>query len=87
MKEYIDGDKENEVNEDDDDWFMNVDMSQPGLDIEKLKKSASGISITPFTWLYNGSEINMNFISGFAGATLTNDGFVKPSVGWAVAEQ
>ena len=29
----------------------------------------------------------MNFISGFAGATLTEDQFVKAELSWAVAEK
>lgn len=28
----------------------------------------------------------MKFISGFAGAKMTDDGFVKAQMGWAVAE-
>ena len=28
----------------------------------------------------------MNLISGFAGATLTEDGFMKGQMGWGVAE-
>ena len=55
----------------DEDWFMNVDLSHPGLDIEKFKKTASGISITPFVFQSGGVESKMNFISGFAGATMT----------------
>ena len=37
-------------NEDDDDeeWYLNADDEQPGLDIDDLKKSSSGINITPF---------------------------------------
>lgn len=87
MKEYVDGDKQNVVDsEDSEDWFENIDLTQPGLDIEKLKKSASGINVTPFVWDHNGKEINMNFISGFAGATLTKDKFVKAKFAWGVAE-
>lgn len=56
---------------------MEVDTTQPGLDIEKLKKVASGINITPFIWSVDGQEHEMDLISGFAGATL-KDGFVKP---------
>lgn len=29
----------------------------------------------------------MSMISGFAGATLTEDGYVKPKLGWAIAEK
>ena len=29
----------------------------------------------------------MELISGFAGATMTDDGFIKAQMGWAVAEK
>ena len=66
---------------------MEVDLTQPGLDIEKLKKSSSGISITPYMWTLGSDTYEMNFISGFAGATITEDGYIKPQMGWAVAEK
>ena len=68
-------------------WAEDIDLTQPGLDTEDLKKSSSGINITPFIWEYNGQEIKMNMISGFAGANLTEDGFVKAKLGWAIAEK
>ena len=70
-EEYKAGDKDMGSDEDDeDDWFMEVDLTQPGLDIEKLKKSASGINITPFEWEIGGENHKMDLISGFAGATI-----------------
>ena len=56
------------------------------MEIEKLRKSSSGISITPFEWEAEGKKHLMEFISGFAGARL-EDGFVKTQMGWAVAEE
>lgn len=90
-EEYADGDKpaeeEGEEEDDDDDFFMNVDLTQPGLDIEKLKKAASGINKTPFVWNYKGDELEMNFLSGFAGAAFTEDGFIKAQMAWGVCEK
>jgi hypothetical protein len=48
-----------------------------GLDTEDLKKSNSGINKTPFTWEYHGAEFKMQLLSGFAGACMTKDSFVK----------
>jgi len=84
-----DDDKSNSGDEDDDDWFLEVDLTQPGLDIEKFKKAASGISSTPFIWSCSGQEHKMRFISGFAGAKMVEhegDNFIKAQMGWAVAE-
>ena len=47
---------------------MDVNTSQPGLDIEELKKTITGVNCTPFVWNCNGKEHKMRFISGFAGA-------------------
>ena len=83
-QEYKDGDKEDQDDDSKEDWFLEVDLTQPGVDIEKLKKSSSGISITPFQWNYKGQNYNMEFISGFAGATIQDDGFIKVQMGWGV---
>ena len=85
------GDKDDEKGSDDEDgdeedWFLDVDLTQPGLDIEKLKKAASGINTTPYVWSCGEGEIKMKLISGFAGAKMTKDGFVRAQMGWAVAE-
>ena len=69
MKEYDEGDKNDMLSNSED--FLEADLTQPGLDIEKIKKCASGINITPFLWSYHGDDIQMNFISGFAGATMS----------------
>ena len=66
---------------------MEIDLSQPGLDTQNLKKSINGVNITPFIWDVNGSTFNMNFISGFAGTTITDEKFVKAELSWAVAEK
>lgn len=45
-----------------------------------------GLVETPFKWKYLKKEYDMNFYSGFVGAT--NDGeYVKPVIGWAVGEK
>jgi len=36
-------------------------------------------------WEEDGNEWDMSLISGFAGATITDDGFIQPVLGWAVA--
>ena len=51
-----------------------------------MGKASLGVTITPFKWLFGGNEIEMNFISGFAGCVMTKDGFIKAQMGWAVAE-
>lgn len=88
-QEYEDGDKPNPVEEDEesDEFMLDVCTEQPGLDIEKLKKAASGINKTPFVWEYHGEEIEMNFLSGFAGACFTQDGFIKAQMAWGVCEK
>lgn len=64
---------------------MEVDTSQPGLDIEKLKETVSGINCTPFVWNCSGKEYNMKFISGFAGAQIEGE-YIRTQMGWGVAE-
>ena len=64
---------------------MNIDTSQPGLDIEKLKETTSGINTTPFVWKCSGNEYNMKFISGFAGAQMEGE-YIRSQMGWGVAE-
>jgi len=54
-----------------EDWYLEINLDQPGIDIEDLKKSASGINKTPFVWNNGSTEYKMNLISGFAGATMT----------------
>jgi len=73
-EEYKAGDKDIPSDEEDDeDFFLEMDLSQPGLDIEKFKKSTSGINVTPFEWSINGVQHDMNLISGFAGAHLVEE--------------
>jgi hypothetical protein len=64
---------------------MEVDTNQPGLDIEKLKETVSGINSTPFEWNCNGKQYNMKFISGFAGAQIEGE-YIRTQMGWGVAE-
>lgn len=64
-----------------------VDFTQPGLDVEKFKKASSGVNETPFVWQNSSQEYNMKLLSGFAGATMTDAGFIKAQMGWAIAEQ
>merc|ERR1712087_55664 len=50
-------------------------------------KGHKGLCLTPFLWDYHGTEFNMNFISGFSGATMTEDGYIMPVLSWAIAEK
>jgi len=50
----------------------------PGLDEDDIKTYASGASITPFTWIYDGNQFKMKLVSGFAGATMSEDGYIMP---------
>lgn len=79
MEECNDGEKEpsNEGEGSDEDWFLEADLTQPGLDIEKVKKASSGINVTPFDWKVGDTEYKMNFISGFAGARILDDQYIK----------
>ena len=73
--------------EDSDDFFEDLDMSQPGLDQEKMNKVSSGVNNTPFIWDYHGNNFDMSFLSGFAGATRTEEGFVKGQMAWGILEK
>ena len=85
MKEFEEGDQGDvDSGSGSDDWFENIDLTQPGLDIEKFKKASKGINITPFEWTIGNKTHLMDFISGFAGATMLDDGFIKVQMGWAV---
>ena len=64
-----------------------VDFTQPGLDIEKFKKTSSGVNQTSFVWEHSSQEYNMKLFTGFAGASMTDAGFIKAQMGWAIAEQ
>lgn len=86
-QEYAEGDKSNADDEESDDLMLEVDLSQPGLDIEKVKKATAGVNKTPFVWEYQGEELEMNFLSGFAGATFTEDGYIKAQMAWGVCEK
>ena len=46
-----------------------------------------GLTETPFIWEYVGTEIPMQFVSGFIGTEQTADGYLKPQIGWAIAEK
>ena len=46
-----------------------------------------GVTEAPFTWNYFDKTLNMCFITGFIGVEQTEDGFVKPQLGWAVGEK
>ena len=48
MQENKDGDKEEDSGEEDEYWFLDVDLEQLGLDREALKKSSAGFNITEF---------------------------------------
>lgn len=52
-----------------------------------FKTSSSGVNLTPFIWDYLGTEFNMKLASGFAGATITDDGYIMPQLGWAVINE
>ena len=49
-----------------------------GLDANTMKTYSSGVNITPFIWNYHGQTCNMKLISGFAGATMNEDGYIMP---------
>ena len=50
MQENKDGDKEEDSGEEDEYWFLDVDLEQLGLDREALKKSSAGFNVTEFVW-------------------------------------
>jgi len=66
---------------------MLAEPSNHGIDQEKVRKCASGINNTDFVWSLGGEPIDMTFISGFAGATMTDDGYIKPQMAWGVSEK
>ena len=41
----------------------------------------------PFKWEYINQQHDMLFLSGFIGIEQTSDGYVKPLVGWAIAQR
>jgi len=52
-----------------------------------LKTSAAGINVQKFSWYYSWFPLgyyNMLFTSGFAGAAMTEDGYVTPKLAWVV---
>jgi hypothetical protein len=46
----------------------------------------SGVSSTPFKWIYLGSTLDMRFASGLVGIIAGEDGTLSPQLGWAVFE-
>lgn len=63
-------------------------MQAPGANAKRLKTSAAGVNVTRFYWYYSWLPLsyhNMLFVSGFAGAAMTEDGYVTPKLAWAVA--
>ena len=57
----------------------------PGISVDDMKTYASGVNVTPFEWNFMGKTHNMKLISGFAGATMTDDGYIMPLLAWGVA--
>jgi hypothetical protein len=45
-----------------------------------------GLSEAPFTWEYLTSVYPMQLLGGFVGATQTEEGAIRPAIGWAVRE-
>jgi len=45
-----------------------------------------GLSEAPFVWEYLGSVYPMQLLGGFVGATQTEEGAIRPAIGWAVRE-
>lgn len=47
----------------------------------------SGLSLAPFTWKYHGSELPMNFVAGFVGASQDGETLaIRPEIAWAITE-
>ena len=66
-----------------------VDKMPPGAVYQKLKTSAAGVSVMKFAWYYSWFPLgyyNMIFASGFAGAAMTEEGYVMPKLAWVVAD-
>ncbi len=47
----------------------------------------SGIITVPFKWDYLGTNIEMQFYSGFIGATVSDDGYITPVIEFAVSDK
>ena len=61
-----------------------VSIRYTGVPADTIKESNTGINVTPFNWIYYNQVFPMKFISGFAGATMTEDGYIMPQLGWGV---
>jgi len=55
--------------------------SSPGI---HNKKFPSGVSKTPFIWVYCGDRMPYQFCGGFIGAEIDSEGFVRPVQFWGV---
>ena len=75
-----------QVDENDDQDKKNSywDIEYEGVPEAALKESDTGINVTPFIMNYLTEKIPMKFISGFVGATITEDGYIMPQLGWGV---
>jgi hypothetical protein len=51
----------------------------------KLCDFPAGVTTTPFTWMYLGTQIPMSLIAGLVGVMAAQSGALKPEVGWIVA--
>lgn len=51
-----------------------------------LSDFCRGITKTPFLWNYYGKNIKMNLLSGLIGITSTDNGSLKPEIGWLIEE-
>jgi hypothetical protein len=54
----------------------------------KVADYPTGLSSAPFSWRYLGTNIPMVFVGGFVGVAQDPvNGWVRPAIGWAIAEE
>lgn len=56
----------------------------PGVRGPELDSIPTGILSAPVTWAHLGSEIPLQFRSGFVGAEQREDGTIAPAIGWFI---
>lgn len=64
---------------------VNPILQSSGSSAVKLCDFPAGITTTPFTWQYLGTDIPMSLIAGLVGVTVAQSGALRPEVGWIVA--
>lgn len=63
-----------------------VSVSHQQTNKIQLSSFPSGVTSTPFKWIYYGETIQMNLIAGQVGVTVTAEGALRPEIGWVISE-